>query len=402
MNREAAVDFYSRLMRSLQLNVYRFHLPELPQADLGILKKLGIRIEDCFSTMQFDIAENTIYMIQDMFLWRYILLRLPQDADLLLAGPYLSENVSDQTIMTVMERNGISPSLFTDMHRYYHNIRIISSDGYLLPILNTLGDILWGEEGYSTETLALNSESVFNPEERLGESEQGERQDLALIEKRYEIEKKLLYAIEHGQAHQAGTILSLIDPGQIDQRSPDLLRNMKNYAIISSTLMRKAAQQGGVHPFYIDQLSSTLGRRIESATNIEEVRRLMGSMVHKYCLLVKNHNMKGYSPPVQSVILHTDAELAGDLSLQAHAHRLGINTSYLSALFKKETGVTLTEYVNRRRIEYAVFLLNSTNMQIQTIAQHCGIPDVNYFTRSFKKQTGKTPSQYRLSIHSRL
>ena len=46
-------------------------------------------------------------------------------------------------------------------------------------------------------------------------------------------------------------------------------------------------------------------------------------------------------------------------------------------------------------MEHALFLLNSTNMQIQTIAQYCGIPDVNYFTKTFKKYIGKTPKEYR-------
>ena len=133
---------------------------------------------------------------------------------------------------------------------------------------------------------------------------------------------------------------------------------------------------------------------------MEGVRRIMNSMTHKYCLLVRNHNMKGYSPPVQSVILRTDAEITGDLSLSAHAQKIGINASCLSALFKKETGVTLTDYVSRRRVEYAIFLLNSTVMQIQTIAQHCGMPDVNYFTRTFRRIIGITPSQYRRQTRS--
>ena len=204
-----------------------------------------------------------------------------------------------------------------------------------------------------------------------------------------------MYAIAHGQTHQASAILSLIHPDQMDKRNNNPLRNIKNYAIICNTLMRKAAQQGSVHPFYIDQLSSVLGHRIEELLTVKDVQQLMNTMVHKYCLLVKNHNMKGYSPPVQSVILRTDADLSGDLSLNAHAAQIGINASYLSSLFKKEMGVTLTEYVNQRRVDYAIFLLNSTNMQIQTIAQHCGMPDVNYFTRTFKKLTGKTPTEYR-------
>ena len=70
-----------------------------------------------------------------------------------------------------------------------------------------------------------------------------------------------------------------------------------------------------------------------------------------------------------------------------------MNASYLSTLFKKETGITLTEFVNRSRIDQAIFLLNTTDMQIQSVAQNCGIPDVNYFTKLFKRMIGKTPKE---------
>jgi YesN/AraC family two-component response regulator len=95
------------------------------------------------------------------------------------------------------------------------------------------------------------------------------------------------------------------------------------------------------------------------------------------------------------VILRIETDLVADLSLKAHAEYLSVNASYLSNLFKKETGITLTEYVNRARIDHAIFLLNTTDMQIQTIAQNCGVPDVNYFTKLFKRTIGKTPKEYR-------
>lgn len=105
--------------------------------------------------------------------------------------------------------------------------------------------------------------------------------------------------------------------------------------------------------------------------------------------------MKGYSLLVRKVLTMIDADLTADLSLRAQAELLNVNSSYLSTLFKKETGATLTEYVNKKRVEHAIFLLNTTNLQIQSIAQHCGIPDVNYFTKTFKKYIGKTPKEYR-------
>ena len=105
--------------------------------------------------------------------------------------------------------------------------------------------------------------------------------------------------------------------------------------------------------------------------------------------------MKGYSLLVQKVITTVDSDLTADLSLNALASKLNVNASYLSTLFKKETGNTITDYVNDKRIQNAILLLHSTGLQIQTIASYCGIPDVNYFTKLFKKKVGKTPKEYR-------
>lgn len=74
-----------------------------------------------------------------------------------------------------------------------------------------------------------------------------------------------------------------------------------------------------------------------------------------------------------------------------------LSPSYLSALFSQETGQTLTEYVNEKRVKLAMRLLATTKLQIQTIAQHCGILDVHYFSKVFKKKLGITPKQYRES-----
>jgi len=70
-------------------------------------------------------------------------------------------------------------------------------------------------------------------------------------------------------------------------------------------------------------------------------------------------------------------------------------------LFKQEVGETLTEYVNGKRIKRAMQLLETTKMQVQTIAQNCGILDVHYFSKIFKKTTGMTPKEYRESFFER-
>lgn len=121
----------------------------------------------------------------------------------------------------------------------------------------------------------------------------------------------------------------------------------------------------------------------------------MMEILHTYCRLVKRHSIKNYSPVVQKAIVKIEGDPSGDLGLAAMAKLSNVSTGYFSQLFKKETGRTLTEYVNHRRITLAKQLLKTTNLQIQTVAQHCGILDLHYFCRLFKKSVGKTPTQYR-------
>ena len=60
--------------------------------------------------------------------------------------------------------------------------------------------------------------------------------------------------------------------------------------------------------------------------------------------------------------------------------------------------MTLTDYILQTRIAHAIYLLNTTQMSIQTIASQCGFDDGNYFTRIFKRTQGQSPRQYRKSI----
>ena len=88
-------------------------------------------------------------------------------------------------------------------------------------------------------------------------------------------------------------------------------------------------------------------------------------------------------------------DLTADLRLKAIAERLNVNSSYLSALFHQEYGCTLTDFVNKSRIDHSIILLKSTSKPVQEIANECGIGDVNYFIKLFKKYTGFTPRHYR-------
>jgi len=77
------------------------------------------------------------------------------------------------------------------------------------------------------------------------------------------------------------------------------------------------------------------------------------------------------------------------------AENLHVNGSYLSRIFRKETGETLTEYITRYRMEKAKELLRNQEVKAYEIASRVGIDDPAYFSYVFKKYTGVSPSEYR-------
>ena len=123
----------------------------------------------------------------------------------------------------------------------------------------------------------------------------------------------------------------------------------------------------------------------------------MDDMFYTYCRAVRKHSAKKYSMPVQRAIALINADLSENLTLSSLAKPQNLSTGYLSSLFKKETGKTITEYILDERMKLAMNLLSTTSLQIQAVALHCGIMDVQYFSKLFKKHTGKTPKEYRKS-----
>ena len=221
-------------------------------------------------------------------------------------------------------------------------------------------------------------------------------QRMQLVEKRYEMENRLMELVRKGHTQKVQQALGSFSQSALERRI-DPTRDAKNYSIILNTLMRKAAEQGGVHPMYIDRLSSEYALRIERIAYWDGFMALWSDMALGYCQLVRKHTAKKRSPLVQKIITRIDFDLTADLSLRANAQALNVNASYLSTLFKQETGETLTNYVCRKRMEHAAYLLESTQMPVSAVAQSCGISDDNYFTKLFKRAKGMTPMQFRLA-----
>ena len=402
---------YQKELQFLQNILSNMHLPvsllQEPYAnaslhDYGIRKLVYPHIDyvNYIKTFCQNCQEKILYKAYDEFYFHYLILRLPEPGNTcLLVGPYTLNPLEDHHILNMAEEFHIAPEHYPRFRSCYTKVSIVTDASFLFTLLNTFAATLWGSmENFSVVELD-NSKSY--QEENISHTSYTTKElfhSMEYIEQKFNAEAEFMQIVSQGQLHKIEMYANLIDIQGTEVRLADRVRNAKNYAIIMNTLLRKAAETGSVHPIHIDRVSSDFAKKIELQTSEKGVIMLIKEMARKYTLLVKNHSLQGYSTLVRRVLVHIDTDLASDLSLNTQAKLLDVNPSYLSTVFKKETGHTLTEYVTGKRIKHAVFLLNSTNLQIQTIAQYCGIPDICYFTKTFKKLIGKTPTEYRNSI----
>ena len=408
MTYQAELEFFKKLLKNFHLT-YVIITPDmktLPEPSAGIYR-LYTRCDDYmkdFWERADKYKDNVIYRINSICMYRYLFFRLPDtdEPQFMLIGPYVLTEISQKMVLETAEYISLPEEHYHRLQQFLIGLPRIYAESVLLSMLNVFGERIWGsidnfrlQDENSRITNDFSAEGYAQYDEEYEEPQQL----MKILEERYNEENSLIQAVARGQTHKAEAFVNGFNIQGIEHRIPDRLRNVKNYMIILNTLLRKAAESADVHPIHIDKLSSEFAHRIEQLTSESGMNTLSREMVRKYCLLVTNHSMKDYSLLVRKVLTQIDLDLTADLSLKVQAKALGVNASYLSTLFKKETGKTLTEYVNGKRIEYAIFLLNSTQLQIQAIAQYCGISDVNYFTRLFKTAVGKTPKEYRDSIY---
>ena len=348
-----------------------------------------------------DYKSATVYRLIDVFLCRFIFLELPYmgQPSVLLIGPYLTDNLTHQQILEQAERMGQTVNIVRNLELFYQTIPVVQEEHHLFAMVSTLAETVFaGEDSYSTADLYFHQSAVtltdFSQDKAALNNEQ---LDVELMESRYRFENQLMAAVGQGNSHKAEMILASISHQSFESRTADPLRNAKNYCIIMNTLMRKSAEQGGVHPVHLDRVSSDYARRIEAMCSLAELNGFMQDLVRSYCQLVKRHSTRDYSPLVQKATILIEGDLSGDLRLSSVAAKNNVSAGYLSGLFKKEIGQTFTSYVNSRRVAMAKRLLKTTHLQIQTIAQHCGILDFHYICRIFKRHTGMTPTEYRSS-----
>lgn len=210
----------------------------------------------------------------------------------------------------------------------------------------------------------------------------------------FQFEQKLVNAIRLGNKTEALSALKDINILERAKLAANKVRSMKNSIICSCTLFTRAIIAGGVHPEVAYNLSDVLIQKIETLDTPEELEEFEINMVYTFIETLNNEQLPTYTMVLNQAISYIHNNILQNLSLDIIARELYVNPSYLSNIFKKETGVTLTNYINRKRIEESKYFLLHTDLSISEISHLFHFCNQSYYTSLFKKITGLTPKRF--------
>lgn len=177
--------------------------------------------------------------------------------------------------------------------------------------------------------------------------------------------------------------------------SDNQIRNFRYHFIITAAMISRACIDAGLTLEQAYSLSDFYIQKVDKINTLHEIDMLHKSMVVDYTKLMKKTKASTiYSKPVVHCINFIYSHLHMRITLDALASEVSLSPGYLSRLFKKEMGMSVSEYISVQKIETAKNMLRYSDYSPSFIASILGYPSQSYFTECFRKATGVTPKRF--------
>lgn len=213
----------------------------------------------------------------------------------------------------------------------------------------------------------------------------------------YLAEKALLQMVRTGDISYQSAFQNSINlsPG-VPIQGKDPLRSVKTSLVVFTTLVSRAAMEGGLSPEVAYPLGDSYIQSVENCNDSGELSALAYAMYHDFIYRVHYLNANpNYSHAIQKCCDYISLSLDRKIKVSDLATLVGYSEYYLTEKFKKETGQSLNSYIRTVKVERAQLLLRSTDLTIREISERLAFSTVNFFIKSFRDTTGETPAQYR-------
>ena len=221
---------------------------------------------------------------------------------------------------------------------------------------------------------------------------------------RYDEEMKQYELMKAGSPEAVAESTRMMTSGLNGHLSDDPVRNVKYLLVANITITTRFAIEGGMDSETAYNSSDLFINRMDLCDTVEEVMAVhheMFTYFTEYMASLKTRAV--YSKAVIQCMEYIDLHLHVPIRMPDLARHVDLNQSYLSTLFKRETGVSVSDYIMERRIETAKNMLRYSDYSPAQIGEILSFCSQSHFIRCFRKLTGSTPSQYqRTHYHAHL
>lgn len=179
------------------------------------------------------------------------------------------------------------------------------------------------------------------------------------------------------------------------------LQNLKYHFVVTAALSARYCIEGGLEMTKAYSVSDFYIQKVDASKSEKEIADLHYIMCLDYTVRMKNlRKAKICSQPIAKCIDYICDSLHTRITVEKLAKHTGLNPTYLSRLFKKETGQTISGYIQDKKIETACNMLIYSEYTPADISTILAFPSQSYFTEVFRKKTGLTPKKYQI-LHFR-
>lgn len=183
----------------------------------------------------------------------------------------------------------------------------------------------------------------------------------------------------------ASNVFALLEAGQS-------LSYLQAFALgLLSELARKPTRPEALNA----EMNVSVMQQILDCSQASQVRQLALRYLAQYATASHNEQATQQHHLIQAICEYIYEHLHENVTVKQLAEMNHINASYLSVLFKKETGQTISDYIQEVRINRAKELLHNPTVRVYEVAEKVGFQTAAYFAYLFKKITGQTPQEYR-------
>lgn len=218
----------------------------------------------------------------------------------------------------------------------------------------------------------------------------------------YSQEHRLMSSIERGDLRMVEKCQQERLTGSFGKLSNNADRNFRNICISAITLSSRAAIRGGVNPELAFSLCDSYIMKIEDLHNLNDLQPLVEGAQLNFASLVRQLKVDNHPdtqsprhPLIEKSKNYIYSHLHGKITVGEVARLLGTNPNYLSSQFKKQEGISFSEFVIREKISLAKNLLIYSQDSYGEIAATLGFSSQSHMGKHFKEITGMTPIQFR-------